>query len=138
MLTAVMVSLIFFVSGHSVETCHCELSQPLMNVILPVCCSTYIGLKHACNRQTHDGGVKAYPHISGHLLVVPCGSLHVPFYQFPVTGAVYICTEDAFPSRRLQELLCCFPPTFLKAPTNINFGDSIFIEHIGDVVSNQL
>lgn len=61
--------------------------------------------------------------------------------QYPVMygglngGAVYICTEDAFPSRRLQELFCCFPPTFSEAQTNINFGDSIFIEHIGDVES---
>ena len=56
--------------------------------------------------------------------------------NFHVSGAVYICTEDAFPSRRLQELFCSFPPTFLAAQTSINFGDSIFIEHIGDVVSN--
>jgi len=57
--------------------------------------------------------------------------------NFHVSGAVYICTEDAFPSRRLQELFCSFPPTFSTAQTGINFGDNIFIEHIGDVVSNQ-
>jgi len=57
--------------------------------------------------------------------------------NFHVSGAVYICTEDAFPSRRLQELFCSFPPTFSAAQIGINFGDNIFIEHIGDVVSNQ-
>ncbi|XP_069680718.1 DNA repair protein XRCC3 [Periplaneta americana] len=48
-------------------------------------------------------------------------------------GAVYICTEDAFPSRRLQELFCTFPPTFQQPHNKINFGDNVFVEHIGDV-----
>ncbi|PSN35087.1 hypothetical protein C0J52_22703 [Blattella germanica] len=58
--------------------------------------------------------------------------------QYPISdggldgGAVYICTEDAFPSRRLQELFQTFPPTFKKFEKNANFSDNIFIEHIGD------
>ncbi|XP_021927079.1 DNA repair protein XRCC3, partial [Zootermopsis nevadensis] len=61
--------------------------------------------------------------------------------QYPVScggfngGAVYICTEDAFPSRRLHELFNSFPPTFSQSQTNISFGGNIFIEHIGDVES---
>jgi len=41
-------------------------------------------------------------------------------------GAVYICTEDAFPSRRLQDLI-----RFNKL-THTNVGDNIFIEHVAD------
>ncbi|CAG5123701.1 unnamed protein product [Candidula unifasciata] len=43
-------------------------------------------------------------------------------------GAVYICTEDAFPSKRLQHLI--------QANSAItggrNLGDQIFIEHVAD------
>lgn len=46
-------------------------------------------------------------------------------------GAVFICTEDKFPSSRLQHLM----QTLNKETENedIKFGDNIFIEHIADV-----
>ncbi|XP_059163747.1 DNA repair protein XRCC3-like isoform X2 [Physella acuta] len=43
-------------------------------------------------------------------------------------GAVYICTEDAFPSKRLQQLIQCHSS---KLPS-CNLGDNIFIEHVAD------
>ncbi|XP_063296019.1 DNA repair protein XRCC3 isoform X1 [Pelobates fuscus] len=52
-------------------------------------------------------------------------------------GAVYICTEDAFPSKRLHQLIKCqqklrssVPPDIIK---KIQFGDGIFIEHAADI-----
>lgn len=55
------------------------------------------------------------------------------------SGAVYICTEDAFPSKRLQQLIeqqhklrTDVPGELLQ---KIRFSDHIFIEHAADVVS---
>nr|XP_018906544.1 PREDICTED: DNA repair protein XRCC3-like [Bemisia tabaci]XP_018906545.1 PREDICTED: DNA repair protein XRCC3-like [Bemisia tabaci] len=52
-------------------------------------------------------------------------------------GAVFISTEDNFPSKRLQQLIQNFPLEFSKSVVsqleeNHNFGSKIFIEHIGD------
>lgn len=52
-------------------------------------------------------------------------------------GAVYICTEDRFPSPRLQQLLGHFPRKIFKnrvAQCN-NFSDNIFVVHIATVES---
>ncbi|KAK3708248.1 hypothetical protein RRG08_023651 [Elysia crispata] len=46
-------------------------------------------------------------------------------------GAVYICTEDVFPSRRLQQLI----KFFAKNKKSHRYGDNIFIEHVGDFES---
>lgn len=64
--------------------------------------------------------------------------------QYPIAcgglegGAVYICTEGAFPSSRLQQLTKTFPDKLRsdskKPRIGIKFGDHIFIEHIADVV----
>ncbi|XP_006765952.1 PREDICTED: DNA repair protein XRCC3 [Myotis davidii] len=52
-------------------------------------------------------------------------------------GAVYVCTEDAFPDRRLQQLIAQQRRLRTDAPGDvvekINFGDHIFIEHVADV-----
>ncbi|XP_075048620.1 DNA repair protein XRCC3 [Mixophyes fleayi] len=63
--------------------------------------------------------------------------------QYPVeygglgAGAVYICTEDAFPSKRLQELIKQQSKLRAEVPADvihkIRFGDRIFIEHAADV-----
>lgn len=53
-------------------------------------------------------------------------------------GAVYICTEDAFPDRRLQQLVALqHLRTHVpgKVVRTIKFGDQIFVEHAADVVS---
>lgn len=57
------------------------------------------------------------------------------------SGAVYICTEDAFPSKRLQQLIAQqhklradVPPEIIQ---KIRFGNSIFVEHAADLVSNS-
>ncbi|XP_055496590.1 DNA repair protein XRCC3 isoform X4 [Leucoraja erinacea] len=56
-----------------------------------------------------------------------------------VTGAVYICTEDAFPNKRLQQLIAFQPMLRADVPAdvvnNIKFGNNIFIEHVADVES---
>lgn len=51
-------------------------------------------------------------------------------------GAVYVCTEDAFPDRRLQQLIAQQRRLRSDAPgdvVKINFSDHIFIEHVADV-----
>lgn len=48
-------------------------------------------------------------------------------------GAVYICTEDVFPSNRLQQLISLFPTRINEVTSEIKFGENIFIEHIVDV-----
>lgn len=54
-------------------------------------------------------------------------------------GAVYICTEDVFPSSRLQQLIShqsCLrsdvPPTLIS---RLQFSDHVYIEHTADLVS---
>lgn len=49
------------------------------------------------------------------------------------TGAVYICTEDSFPARRLQQLFHTYPGR-RTVDNSRNFGDNIFVEHIADAV----
>lgn len=46
-----------------------------------------------------------------------------------LTGAVYISTEDVFPSKRLHQLT----QSFAKGEASLT--DNIFIEHAADVVS---
>lgn len=53
-------------------------------------------------------------------------------------GAVYVCTEDVFPSRRLQQLIreqpqlrCQVPLSLLRS---LHFSDHIYVEHAGDLV----
>ncbi|KFV81633.1 DNA repair protein XRCC3, partial [Struthio camelus australis] len=53
------------------------------------------------------------------------------------SGAVYICTEDVFPSKRLQQLIDQQHKLRADVPTEIiqkiKFGNSIFIEHAADL-----
>ncbi|XP_013363299.1 PREDICTED: DNA repair protein XRCC3 isoform X3 [Chinchilla lanigera] len=52
-------------------------------------------------------------------------------------GAIYICTEDVFPSKRLRQLIAQQPRLRTDVPgevvQSIRFGDRIFIEHVADV-----
>ncbi|XP_076984553.1 DNA repair protein XRCC3 isoform X2 [Tamandua tetradactyla] len=52
-------------------------------------------------------------------------------------GAIYICTEDAFPSRRLQQLITQQQQLRADVPRDviakIKFGSHIFVEHTADV-----
>ncbi|XP_035006959.2 DNA repair protein XRCC3 isoform X3 [Hippoglossus stenolepis] len=57
-------------------------------------------------------------------------------------GAVYICTEDPFPVRRLQQLIreqSCLrsdvPPSLISS---LQFSDHIYIEHTADLDSLQV
>ncbi|XP_028996679.1 DNA repair protein XRCC3 isoform X2 [Betta splendens] len=68
--------------------------------------------------------------------------------QFPIqygglhSGAVYICTEDSFPIRRLQQLIqeqsnlrSDIPPDLINS---LHFSDNIYIEHTADLDSLQV
>ncbi|XP_042714169.2 DNA repair protein XRCC3 isoform X3 [Chrysemys picta bellii] len=54
-----------------------------------------------------------------------------------LTGAVYICTEDVFPNKRLQQLIDQQPTFRADVPPDviqrIKFGNSVFIEHAADL-----
>jgi len=60
--------------------------------------------------------------------------------HFPHVGAVYISTEDVFPSKRLHQLTQCFAKNQASHPSavKINFSDNVFIEHAADVVSPKI
>ena len=51
------------------------------------------------------------------------------------TGALYICTEDVFPNRRLVQMVEMLKLTGGPELRKIEFMDNIFIEHAGEVVS---
>nr|XP_058147097.1 DNA repair protein XRCC3 isoform X3 [Dasypus novemcinctus] len=57
-------------------------------------------------------------------------------------GAVYICTEDAFPSRRLQQLIARQPQLRTDVPAALvartRFGSRVFVEHVADVVTETV
>ncbi|XP_078090135.1 DNA repair protein XRCC3 isoform X2 [Mustelus asterias] len=56
-----------------------------------------------------------------------------------IVGAVYICTEDTFPNKRLQQLIALQSMLRSDVPADIvndiKFGNNIFIEHVADVES---
>ncbi|KAM8831711.1 DNA repair protein XRCC3 isoform 2-T2 [Spinachia spinachia] len=58
------------------------------------------------------------------------------------SGAVYICTEDSFPIKRLQQLIRCqyllrsdVPPALISS---LQFSDRVYIEHVADLDSLQV
>ncbi|NXI58433.1 XRCC3 protein, partial [Chloroceryle aenea] len=57
------------------------------------------------------------------------------------SGAVYICTEDVFPSKRLQQLIDHQHELRADVPVEIiqkiKFGNSIFVEHAADLDTFQ-
>ncbi|KAL1139183.1 hypothetical protein AAG570_009242 [Ranatra chinensis] len=63
--------------------------------------------------------------------------------QYPIdmggldSGAVYICTEDRFPSTRLHQILKeqSSNPQSRQPIPNLNFADRIYIDHVADVDS---
>lgn len=56
-----------------------------------------------------------------------------------VPGALYICTEDAFPSRRLHQLIrhqsILHPDVPQHLIGSLSFSDRIYVEHAADLVS---
>ncbi|XP_052769927.1 DNA repair protein XRCC3-like isoform X2 [Mya arenaria] len=56
-----------------------------------------------------------------------------PLYGGLDAGTLYICTEDAFPSKRLYQMIENFTSRHgKKLCTHGNLGDKIFIEHVPD------
>jgi len=50
-------------------------------------------------------------------------------------GAMYICTEDAFPNRRLVQMVSLLRQRCSDIQLmNINFTDNIYVEHCADIV----
>ncbi|XP_074069308.1 DNA repair protein XRCC3 isoform X4 [Macrotis lagotis] len=54
-----------------------------------------------------------------------------------LTGVIYICTEDVFPDKRLQQLIALQHQLRTDVPQEIikkiKFGNSVFIEHAADI-----
>lgn len=50
-------------------------------------------------------------------------------------GAVFICSEGAFPSKRLFQLINTFNGLYKQSVQNIQFSNKIYIEHVSDFVS---
>lgn len=50
-------------------------------------------------------------------------------------GAVFICTEDAFPSNRLYQVAATFSERFGSIAQCSDLLDNIYIEHISECVS---
>ena len=48
-------------------------------------------------------------------------------------GAVYICTEDKFPAKRLEQMKPHFKQQYLEFLGNTNVGDNIYVKHVIDV-----
>lgn len=59
-----------------------------------------------------------------------------------LTGAVYVCTEDTFPIKRLQQLISgqlCLRSDIPPAVTSsLQFSDHVYIEHAADLVSGDV
>ncbi|XP_061785869.1 DNA repair protein XRCC3 isoform X1 [Nerophis lumbriciformis] len=55
------------------------------------------------------------------------------------SGAVFVCAEDAFPSRRLQQLIreqSSFRPDVPSHVTNsLHFSDNVYVEHAADLMA---
>lgn len=49
-------------------------------------------------------------------------------------STVYICTEDPFPSRRLEHMIDSITDLYKQRDRKSDFSNNIFIEHIADVV----
>lgn len=56
-------------------------------------------------------------------------------YLFLRLGAIYICTEDRFPAKRLQQMVENVVIKYKDLQLDkVNFQDNIFVEHIADYV----
>ncbi|XP_037756964.1 DNA repair protein XRCC3 isoform X3 [Chelonia mydas] len=72
-----------------------------------------------------------------------CLSVQYPYeYGGLESGAVYICTEDVFPNKRLQQLIDQQHKFRADVPLDviqkIKFGNSVFIEHAADLVMDAV
>ncbi|XP_060037142.1 DNA repair protein XRCC3 isoform X5 [Erinaceus europaeus] len=95
---------------------------------LQLCLAVQFPLRH--------GGLEAARQLTAMSTGKPWGCLLGEACPLP-SGSVYICTEDAFPSRRLQQLIRQQRQLRTDVPGDvvdgIRFGDQIFIEHVADV-----
>lgn len=97
----------------------------------------------SCQRGGQGGRPHLVPDCGGHVRAGAGG--HGPLAapgaltRAVLPGAVYVCTEDAFPSQRLQQLIAQQQRLRTDVPREvvrrIKFSNQIFIEHAADVVS---
>lgn len=56
-----------------------------------------------------------------------------------VPGALYVCTEDSFPIKRLHQLIgeqvCLRSDVPADLVSSLRFSDHVYIEHAADLVS---
>lgn len=57
------------------------------------------------------------------------------FVIYVHTGAVYICTEDVFPNKRLQQMTESFSQDQAHEFTAKYLCDNIYVEHVATIVS---
>ncbi|XP_046577610.1 DNA repair protein XRCC3-like isoform X4 [Haliotis rubra] len=81
--------------------------------------------------------VTALELLKGSGSVVPIRKLSTgcPIIDRHLKGAVYVCTEDAFPNKRLHQVIQHFtrkwsPPRLQQDLANL--GDNIFVEHVAE------
>ncbi|XP_054617646.1 DNA repair protein XRCC3 isoform X2 [Dunckerocampus dactyliophorus] len=68
--------------------------------------------------------------------------------QYPIqhgglnSGAVFVCTEDTFPSRRLQQLIteqsCLRSDVPSHVTSSLHFSDHVYVEHAADLVGGPV
>jgi DNA-repair protein XRCC3 len=63
-----------------------------------------------------------------------CLTVQLPFKLGGLEGgAVYICTEDKFPAKRLEQMKPQFQQQYQECLNDTNVGDNIYIKHVVDV-----
>lgn len=71
--------------------------------------------------------------------VCTCADVMLRSLNCVSVGAVYICTEDSFPIRRLQQLIREQSELRSDVPSSLisglRFSDHVYIEHAADLVS---
>ena len=56
----------------------------------------------------------------------------------PSLGAVYVCTEDAFPSKRWQQLATAFVSKHRKLGFTVDqLSNNLYVEHAATIVSHE-
>ncbi|XP_069063369.1 DNA repair protein XRCC3 isoform X1 [Pleurodeles waltl] len=113
-----------FVAQHRRLSLGCSVLDSLLRGGLPVTGITELGGESAAGKTQ--------------IAIQLCLSVQYPCrYGGLEAGAVYICTEDVFPNKRLQQLIGLQHKLRTDVPLEVikqrKFGDNIFIEHAADI-----
>ncbi|XP_069063373.1 DNA repair protein XRCC3 isoform X2 [Pleurodeles waltl] len=118
-----------FVAQHRRLSLGCSVLDSLLRGGLPVTGITELGGESAAGKTQ--------------IAIQLCLSVQYPCrYGGLEAGAVYICTEDVFPNKRLQQLIGLQHKLRTDVPLEVikqrKFGDNIFIEHAADIVTDAV